>query len=150
MDSFTGTAAAVGFAAVVFVISALVWGDAAEDSPPQAPPATATTPAPTVGPPPPVTEPADPPTEEPTVDEPAEPDGSTSSPGGHVPYEPERNSGNQQFQDYKQNTGYPYSYEEYDHLPGYQQCGTACGQEQTSGETQQQWLCEQGITTEGC
>ena len=67
-----------------------------------------------------------------------------------MPYEPEANSGHQQFQDYKQNTGYPYSYEEYDQLPGYQQCGTACGQEKTSGETQRQRLCEQGITNEGC
>ncbi|MEV4643640.1 hypothetical protein [Saccharopolyspora sp. NPDC049357] len=96
-----------------------------------------------------MTEPAVPPAEDPA--EPHAPEESTSSPGEYVPYEPEwPETDYQQFQDYKQDTGYPYSYEEYDQLPGYQQCGTACGQEQTSGETQQQWLCEQGITTEGC
>ncbi|SFS99592.1 hypothetical protein [Saccharopolyspora flava] len=97
-----------------------------------------------------MTEPADPPTEAPTVDEPAEPEGTTSSPGDSVPREPEWSGDYQRFQDYKQDTGYPYDYEDHDQLPGYQQCGTACGQEQTSGETQHQWLCEQGIITEGC
>lgn len=148
MDSYTGTAAALGCAAVLFASSGCFWGGAAPGPPP--PPATTTAPAPAVAPPPPVTEPADPPDEEPPVGEPAEPEGSTSSPGDYVPYEPEWNSDYQKFQDYKQDTGYPYSYEEYDQLPGYQQCGTACGKEPTSGEVQQQWLCEQGITTEGC
>ncbi|WP_461156919.1 hypothetical protein [Saccharopolyspora tripterygii] len=53
----------------------------------------------------------------------------------------------EQFQD---RTGYPYSEDEYEQLPGYLQCGTACGKEPTSGEMQQQYGCEQGYITEGC
>ncbi|MFC7343699.1 hypothetical protein [Saccharopolyspora griseoalba] len=54
------------------------------------------------------------------------------------------------YQQYREQTGYPYSEQQYDQLPGYQQCGTACGKEPTSGEVQQQWGCEQGYITEGC
>ncbi|MHA6802912.1 hypothetical protein [Salinifilum ghardaiensis] len=57
----------------------------------------------------------------------------------------------EQYQRYREETGYPYDYEQYDQLPGYQQCGTACGQEPTSGEVQQQYGCEQGwIPAEQC
>lgn len=55
-----------------------------------------------------------------------------------------------EYEQYQQDTGYPYSEEQYDELPGYQQCGTACGKEPTSGETQLEYLCQQGIVTEGC
>lgn len=65
-------------------------------------------------------------------------DGSTGS-GGDSTYE--------QFQD---RTSYPYNEDEYEQLPGYLQCGTACGKEPTSGEIQQQYGCEQGYITEGC
>ncbi len=63
-------------------------------------------------------------------------DGSNS---GEVP---------QEYQQYQEETGYPYSYEEYEQLPGYQKCGTACGQAPTSGETQLQYGCEQGYIPE--
>ncbi|GAA2345937.1 hypothetical protein GCM10009854_23510 [Saccharopolyspora halophila] len=55
-----------------------------------------------------------------------------------------------QYQQYREDTGYPYPEEQYDELHGYQQCGTACGQDPTSGELQHQHGCEQGYITEGC
>lgn len=45
---------------------------------------------------------------------------------------------------YQEEAGYPFSEEQYDELPGYLQCGTACGEEPTSGEVQRQHLCERG------
>lgn len=55
-----------------------------------------------------------------------------------------------QYQQYREDTGYPYPEEQYDELYGYQQCGTACGKDPTSGELQHQYGCEQGYITEGC
>ncbi|QGK69354.1 hypothetical protein GIY23_07265 [Allosaccharopolyspora coralli] len=74
-----------------------------------------------------------------------------------VPAEPEpgSSSGTNQtpgdlYEQYRQETGYPYSEEDYDSLYGYQQCGTACGKEPTSGQQQHEWGCQQGYITEGC
>lgn len=55
-----------------------------------------------------------------------------------------------QYQQYREDTGYPYPEEQYDELHGYQQCGTACGKDPTSGQLQHQHGCEQGYITEGC
>ena len=66
------------------------------------------------------------------------------------PYCDYAGDGSDEYQQYQDDTGYPYSEEEYDSLYGYQQCGTACGKEPTSGEVQQEYLCQQGYVTEGC
>lgn len=50
----------------------------------------------------------------------------------------------EEFRQFQQESGYPHSFAEYDDLPGYLQCGAACGQERTSGEEQRAHLCEQG------
>ena len=56
----------------------------------------------------------------------------------------ERGTAGEEFQQFQQDSGYPHSFEEYDELPGYLQCGTACGREPTSGERQRAHLCERG------
>ena len=49
------------------------------------------------------------------------------------------------YRSYQQRTGYPHDPAQYDQLPGYQRCGTACGREPTSGERQLRHLCERGL-----
>ncbi|MEB3367873.1 hypothetical protein [Saccharopolyspora mangrovi] len=57
----------------------------------------------------------------------------------------DRDSAPEEFRQFQRETGYPHSYAEYDELPGFQQCGSACGQKRTSGERQRAHLCEQGV-----
>ena len=68
---------------------------------------------------------------------------------GSTPGESQDPAPNPQFEQYQDETGYPYSEQQYDELPGYLQCGTACGKEPTSGEVQREWLCRQG-ESESC
>lgn len=83
-----------------------------------------------------VTPPASPETSAPESDESSEPESPAS--------ETTESPAPEEFQQYQEETGYPHSYEEYEELPGHEQCGTACGQEPTSGEVQGEYLCEQG------
>ncbi|RRO19263.1 hypothetical protein EIL87_03895 [Saccharopolyspora rhizosphaerae] len=51
----------------------------------------------------------------------------------------------EEFRQFQRDSGYPHSFQEYDDLPGSERCGTACGQQRTSGEEQRAHLCEQGM-----
>ena len=75
---------------------------------------------------------------------------SDGAPGGGSGGGSIGSGGSSTYERFRDHTGYPYSEDEYEQLPGYLQCGTACGEEPTSGEIQQQYGCEQGYITEGC
>lgn len=51
----------------------------------------------------------------------------------------------EQYRQYREKTGYPYSQQQYARLPQHQRCGTACGQPPTSGEQQLRYLCDRGL-----
>ncbi|RRO20683.1 hypothetical protein EIL87_02135 [Saccharopolyspora rhizosphaerae] len=157
------TTAALGFAAALIAATAC---DSARAPGPPATPAPAPPSTSALTPQPPPSAPAEPSPEQPprqelppsgpntgaaTEDSPSsegatDPDAEDPSPAG----EGSGTGSEEDFQEYRQESGYPYSYEEHDRLPGYLQCGTACGQEPTSGEVQRQHLCERGILDDGC
>ncbi len=128
--------------AATVVLAAGCTGGTPEPATPPPPPATQQAPAP---PPPPF---APPPTPAPVTDncglDPSDMDDKTKVQCDLIPRDIT------EYERYQQDTGYPYSESQYDSLYGYQQCGTACGKEPTSGEIQREWGCQQGYITEGC